>query len=118
MEKNEKKRATNKAHYLKSKGRQEAALLRFDVGDLKIFDDAKDVAGLARSAFAKLYLLPIAMALAARFDAVEAARATRAISLETFIGQALDAALAAAPRECPSVAIAADEFDQLFGSAD
>jgi hypothetical protein len=111
-----KRRESNRAHYLLSKQLQDAVLLRIDKGDLARLDRACHVAGLSRSAFATLYLLPMANALSARFDDIETARAKRGISLETFFARAIDASLSEKPMASPSAASTVDEFDALFGA--
>lgn len=109
-----KKQEANRAHYAKIKGRQEAALLRLDVGDLAKLDEARAVAGLSRSAFAKLYLLPIASEVAARFEEVELTRSAGRMSLATFIARALDLALRPPEHSPSSAPDAGEEFDRLF----
>jgi hypothetical protein len=110
------KREANRAYYLKAKARREAALLRFEVGDLARLDHACSAAGLSRSAFAKLYLLPLADAIAARIVEIEASRQARAISLSSFLDRAIANALGADPGSPSAPSTAADEFDALFGS--
>lgn len=117
-EHNDKKREANRAYYLKTRGRQEAALLRLDQGDLARLDRSCAAAGLSRSAFAKLYLLPLADAITARIGEIEAVRVARGASLATFIEHAIAEALAS-EHAAPAVqSAAADEFDALFGSGD
>ena len=111
------RRETNRAYYRNAKTRQEAALLRFDVGDLAKLDQACQVAGLSRSAFAKLYLLPMTDAIAARLADIEASRLACGISLATFIERAISIALTA-ELMAPEAPLASAEFDALFGSVD
>jgi len=108
------KRERNRAHYLESKQRQDAALLRLDKGDLARFDAARSAAGLSRSAFATLYLLPVADALASRLADIERARKDRGISLGTFIAQAVDRALAAEPPRLAGASSLEDELGALL----
>jgi hypothetical protein len=111
-----KKQQANRAHYVKMTGRQESALLRLDIGDLARLDRARATAGLSRSAFVKLYLLPCADAVAASFPEIEAARCKSGLSLDTFMKRAVALALSVAAKD-DSVAsqAAANEFDALFG---
>lgn len=106
----------NRNYYRKSKTRQEAALLRLDMGDLARLDQVCQTAGLSRSAFAKLYLLPMADAIAARLGEIEGSRQARGISLATFIERAFDHALSAEPEVHAGSSAASCEFDALFGA--
>lgn len=115
MDARAKKQEVNRAHYAKIKGHQEAALFRLDVGDLAKLDEARGVAGLSRSAFAKLYLLPMASEVAARFAEVERARSAGGMSLGTFIARAIDLALAPPEHSRADMRDACAEFDRLFG---
>lgn len=112
----EAKRAARRASYRRAKPRQEAALLRLEKGDLARLDQACARAGLSRSSFAKLYLLPAAEAIARRLADIDAARAASRLSLESFLARALDSQLEAEGRE-PSAPVGA-EFDSLFASKD
>ena len=111
--KREARKRQNREHHARAKARQNHALLRLDKGDLAVLDAASAAAGLSRSAFAGMFLLPMAAALALRIDAVERARAARRQSLGTFLARALDAQLAAAPEPLAPDRVAG-EFDELF----
>lgn len=112
------RRKANRDYYRKSKAKFEATLLRLDVGDLTRLDQACQAAGLSRSAFAKLYLLPLSDAIAMRLGEIEVARIARGISLATFIDRAIANALAAEPPAPTAPSAASNEFDALFGSGD
>lgn len=109
------KRLANRAHYEKTKDRQDAVLLRLDKGDSKILDGARRRLGLSRSAFVKLHLLPASEAISARAAEIEAAMRARGVSLATLLARALDAELAREPAGADVPASCAREFDELFG---
>lgn len=103
-----------KAAYAASKASGESALLRLDKGSLARLDGARVGLGLSRSAFAQIYLLPIAEALAERLPEIDAACRARGFSIATLVRQALSSELAREAAE-PAGAEAAAEFDDLFG---
>lgn len=109
------RREANRAYYRRAKTKQEAVLLRLDVGDLARLDQACATASLSRSAFAKLYLLPLADSIAARLGEIEASRLARGVTLATFIDHAITTALKAEPM-ASDAATASAEFDALFGT--
>jgi hypothetical protein len=109
------KRLANRAHYEKTKDRQDAVLLRLDKGDSDILDDARRRLGLSRSAFVKLHLLPASEAISARAREIETAMRARGLSLATLLARALDAELSREPAGRDAAASCASEFDELFG---
>lgn len=111
------KRERNRADYLARKGCADHVLLRLDKGGAAILDAAAKAGGLSRAAFARLYLAPLAEALAGRMAAVDRARAARGQSLRSFVAEALASAIAAhGGAEPPAPHTAADEFDAMFGA--
>ncbi len=109
------KRLANRAHYERTKDRQDAVLLRLDRGDLAALDAARGRLGLSRSAFAKLHLLPAAEALSKRAALLDAALRDRGVSLSTLLARALDRELAGEDRAVNDGEACAAEFDALFG---
>lgn len=86
------KRERNRADYQRSKASQEVVLLRLGAGEKQILDQAASNAGVSRSAFAQLYLVPIAAALTIeRLEALTAMTWTRKIALSTAIAAIIDA---------------------------
>lgn len=116
------KRERNRADYQRSKTSQEAVLLRLGAGEKRILDQAASNAGLSRSAFAQLYLVPIAAALTTeRLGALTTMTWTRKIALSTAIANLIDAQAAAleAPLiEAESQAEISLAFDELFSVGD
>jgi hypothetical protein len=115
------KRERNRADYQRSKASQEAVLLRLGAGEKRILDQAASNAGLSRSAFAQLYLVPIAAALTnERLDTLTTMTWTKKIALSTAIAILIDAQ--AAPEaplsdEADHARIALS-FDELFSVGD
>jgi len=102
----------SKAAYAAAKASTEATLLRLDRGSLARLDAARRQAGLSRSAFVEIYLLPIADALSPLLPQIDEARRSNGASLATFVARAIVRSLEAAEPPKPH---AADEFDSLFG---
>lgn len=111
------KREANRAHYEKTRDRQDAVLLRLDRGDLASLDAARAPLGLSRSAFVKLHLLAAAQVLSTRSRAIEAAMRERGVSLSTFLEAAVEAELARRLADPACAPPCAGEFDSLFGQA-
>lgn len=112
------KRERNRQHYLKSKTGHDIILLRLDKGDIARLDAASKAASLSRAAFVRMHLMPLVDAYSARADSVDRKRTSRGQSLETFLGRAIDSALAQsdADMEPDASGTAASEFDALFSS--
>ncbi|MES2149881.1 MAG: hypothetical protein V4508_08805 [Pseudomonadota bacterium] len=108
----------NRAHYLQSASTHEHALLRFGPGDLAIFDGACAAAGLSRSAFARIYLVPLMAVLADKLPAIDGAKRKRNQSLATFLSDAIDASASKALAPDDDATRAGIEFDALFGAPD
>lgn len=112
------KRERNRADYKRSKTSQEAVLLRLGAGEKRILDEAASNAGLSRSAFAQLYLVPIAAALTIeRLEALTTMTWTRKIALSTAIAALIDAQtneLSGASIEPESPEDISLAFDELF----
>lgn len=112
------KRERNRSDYRRSTKTQEAVLLRLGVGEKRILDRAAANAGLSRSAFAQLYLVPIAAALTTeRLQALTQLTASRTVSLSTALATLIDAEIAKVLVDGPfsdaddDVSLA---FDELF----
>lgn len=85
------KRERNRAEYLQSRQTQEAVLLRLGIGEKRILDAAAASAGLSRSAFAQLYLIPIAAALTEeRINALTRLTTARTAALSTVLAALID----------------------------
>lgn len=116
------KRERNRADYQRSKASQEAVLLRLGAGEKRILDQAASNAGLSRSAFAQLYLVPIAAALTTeRLGTLTTMTWTMKIGLSTAIANLIDAQSAApeAPlNDAENHAGIALSFDELFSVGD
>lgn len=85
------KRERNRAEYLQSRQNQEAVLLRLGIGEKRILDAAAASAGLSRSAFAQLYLIPIVAALTEeRIQALTRLTAARTAALSTVLAALID----------------------------
>jgi hypothetical protein len=112
--KKEAKRRSNRKSHAVSKTRQEHALLRLDLGSLAVLDSASSAAGLSRSAFASIYLVPLTAALADRMPDIDLALRTRKLTLSTFLARAIDAALAGQAEETRSTGSANDIADMLL----
>lgn len=85
------KRERNRSDYRRSTKTQEAVLLRLGVGEKQILDRAAANAGLSRSAFAQLYLVPIAAALTTeRLQTLTQLTASRTVSLSTALATLID----------------------------
>lgn len=109
-----KRRAANRRTYQRSKARSEAALLRLELGGLARLDACCGAAGLSRSAFVSLSMLPLAEAVSARSSEIESARARSGQSLAAFLARAIELGLAeAGAPPSPSQGVA-DEFAALF----
>lgn len=116
------KRERNRTDYLARKVSEDHVLLRLDKGGAASLDAAAKAAGLSRAAFARLYLAPLAEALAGRLADVDRARFARAQSLRSFVANALDIAIEAIEAHGdPSAtqpSAAAEQFDDMFGVGD
>jgi hypothetical protein len=108
---------SNRRSYEKAKTRQDHVLLRLDKGDLEKLDAASITIGVSRAAFARMFLLPMLNAFAARIPEIEKARAERRQSLPQFLALAISNSLASVPSQ-PEATMAGDEFDALFGPTD
>ena len=109
-------RQRNKADYLARKNRCDDVLLRLDKGDAAILDAACKAAGLSRSAFAKLHLIPLLAALTPRMVDVDRARIARAQTLATFLGAAIDLTLIDSSSQISQNAHkTSSQFDDIFG---
>jgi hypothetical protein len=108
------KREANRAHYEKTRDRQDAVLLRLDRGDLAALDAARAPLGLSRSAFVKLHLLAAAQVLSAKSRPIDAAMRERRVSLSTFLKAAVEAELARPLPAADCAPACAGEFDLLF----
>jgi hypothetical protein len=112
------KRERNRADYERLKASQEAVLLRLGSGEKRILDEAASNAGLSRSAFAQLYLVPIAAALTVeRLEILTTITWKRKIALSTAIAVLIDLQTnelsggAIEPESQEDIALA---FDELF----
>lgn len=112
------KRERNRADYERSKASQEAVLLRLGSGEKRILDEAASNAGLSRSAFAQLYLVPIAAALTVeRLEILTTMTWKRKIALSTAIAVLIDvqtnelASGSIEPENQEDISLA---FDELF----
>ena len=108
---------SNRRSYEKAKTRQDHVLFRLDKGDLERLDAASITIGVSRAAFARMFLMPMLNAFAARIPEIERARAERRQSLAQFLAVAVATSLASAPPQ-PEANMAGDEFDALFGPVD
>jgi len=108
------KRRSNRKSHAASKFRQEHALLRLDLGSLAVLDSACSAAGLSRSAFASIHLVPLTAALAERLPDIDLALRTRKVTLSTFLARAIDAALAGQAEETRSIGSTDDIADMLL----
>jgi hypothetical protein len=116
------KRERNRADYERSKASQEAVLLRLGSGERRILDEAASNAGLSRSAFAQLYLVPIAAALTVeRLEILTTMTWKRKIALSTAIAVLIDvqtnelAGGSIEPENQENISLA---FDELFAVTD
>lgn len=110
------KAASNRAHHARRKAEQDQVLLRLQKGDRLALDAAAGVAGLSRTAFAQLYLIPFARALSEeRLAKLAALGASQRLGLAAIFCRLVDQAKTGAPAEAPSSALS-EEFDDLFGS--
>ena len=113
-----KKKRRNALDYRSAKSKQDQVLLRLDKGDRTRLDAACAAIGLSRTAFARLYLMPLADGLATKLHLIEQARATQNVSLSTFLSRAIEQAINV-PMNAPSApAVITTEFDALFGLSD
>ncbi len=112
----ERKSVANRSAYAKSKACHDQVLLRLDRGDAKCLDAASQVAGLSRSAFARLFLPALVTAISTRFAAINDARQASGESFGRFVGRALDRAIEEAKATHAVLPDAASEFDALFGA--
>lgn len=112
------KRERNRSDYLRSTKTQEAVLLRLGVGEKRILDAAAANAGLSRSAFAQLYLVPIAAALTTeRLQALTRLTASQTISLSTALAMLIDTEIEKLTIGAPFSELDEDvslAFDELF----
>ena len=106
------KNEQSKAAYAAAKAGIEATLLRLDRGSLARLDAARLPAGLSRSAFVEIYLLPIADALSPMLQRIDEARRSTGASLATFVARAIVRSLDGGEAAATT---AGDEFDSLFG---
>ena len=109
----EAKKKTNRKAYEKSKKSTDAALLRLDKGDLQRLDAACAAAGLGRSAYAKLYLLPLADVISVHHAQIKRVQMAGGLSLATFLDRAVAQAVAAPDVQAADIN-ASTEFDALF----
>lgn len=113
-----KKKCRNAQDYRSSKDKQDHVLLRLEKGDRSRLDAACSATGLSRTAFARLYLMPLVDGLAEKLQGIERARSAKNVSLSTFLSRALEQAINDSERLSAPPAIVGNEFDSLFGSTD
>ena len=113
-----KKKCRNAQDYRSSKDKHDHVLLRLEKGDRSRLDAACSATGLSRTAFARLYLMPLAEGLAEKMHGIERARSAQNVSLSTFLSRALEQAINDSGRSSAPPPIIGNEFDSLFGSTD
>ena len=114
----EKKKLRNALDYQSAKSKQDHVLLRLDKGDRARLDAACSAVGLSRTAFARLYLMPMADGMATKLHLIERARAAQNVSLSTFLGRAIEQAINSSMNGPTAPAAITTEFDALFGPSD
>lgn len=95
------KAKANRRSYLAEKAKQDRILLRLNKGDASKLDAVCEAAGVSRSAFARLHLVPCLVAHANALDQPGAA----------YAAPTLNGATALIGTKAPAVG---DEFDHIF----